>query len=227
MRHRLSFTRWPLLVAVLMMTAAWGVAQSLSHAEVAPARQPFAVFPLVLGEWQGREHGLDREVLDILKVSDYMMRSYVRQGPGGPAETVPVWLYVGYYQSQQTGATYHSPKNCLPGAGWQVMAAEETALPVPGGQTVTINRVLIQKGLDRQVILYWYQDRGRVIASEYWAKAYLMWDALTQHRTDGALVRLSAPVTSTPEEAERQALAFLREVWPRLGAHLPAAGEQG
>lgn len=220
-----TIARWPLTVAVVMMAAAWGFAQSLSHAEVVPSRQPFDAFPLALGEWQGREHGLDREVLDVLKVSDYMMRSYAR--PGAGAEGMPVWLYVGYYQSQQTGATYHSPKNCLPGAGWQVMTAEEAALPVSGGTAVTINRVLIQKGLDRQLILYWYQDRGRVIASEYWAKAYLMWDALTRHRTDGALVRLSVPVTSTPEEAFRQAGAFLREAWPPLQAHLPTGEDHG
>lgn len=136
-------------------------------------------------------------------------------------EVVPVWLYVGYYGSQRTGVTYHSPKNCLPGAGWQVMASHPLTVAVPGGRSITINNVLIQKGLDRQVILYWYHDRGRVIASEYWAKAYLIWDALTHTRTDGALVRLSIPVTTTAEQAVQVGIAFLQDLWPVLLQYMP------
>lgn len=224
MKAPATSARWPLIVAVAMMTATWGLTQARSHADVVPVRQPFAGFPLAIGDWQGREHGLDREILDVLKLTDYMMRSYQPAGSGEAA--APVWLYVGYYASQQTGATYHSPKNCLPGAGWQIMESEETPLPLPARGPVAINRVLIQKGLDRQIVLYWYQDRGRIIASEYWAKGYLVWDALTRHRTDGALVRLTVPVVTTPEEATRRGVAFLQEVWPRLQAHLPAAEDQ-
>ena len=94
-----------------------------------------------------------------------MMRVYVptQEGQG---RAMPLWLYVGYYQSQRTGSTYHSPKNCLPGSGWQFVESDHVSVPVSNGQSILINKVLIQKGLDKQVILYWYQDRGRVIASE-------------------------------------------------------------
>ena len=95
-------------------------------------------------------------------------------------------------------------------------------MPVAGAQSIQINKVLIQKGLDKELILYWYQDRGRVIASEYWAKGYMIWDAMTQNRTDGSLVRISVPVTTTTEDAYQYSLGFLRDVWPLLLDYMPA-----
>jgi EpsI family protein len=218
--------RLPLIVAVVMLMSTWGALQVLSHGEPILFKKPFAEFPLSIAErWQGKEFGLEPNILDVLKLSDYMMRGYVLQ-PGGTGqregESVAVWLYVGYYQSQRTGSTYHSPKNCLPGAGWQFVEADHAPVPLPEGPSITINKVLIQKGLDKEIVLYWYQDRGRVIASEYWAKAYLIWDALTKNRTDGALVRISVPVTSTTEEAYQHGLTFLRDVWPLLLDFMPA-----
>ena len=242
--------RWPIIVAVVMLVSAWGSLQVLSHGEPVLAKKPFAEFPLTIAErWQGKELGLDQTVLDVLRLSDYMMRVYVplargerleamgngREAIGGRGEAIngsrltnngatsPVWLYVGFYQSQRTGSTYHSPKNCLPGGGWQFMESDQVPVPVPGAGSININKVLIQKGLDQQVILYWYQDRGRVIASEYAAKGYLIWDAMTKNRTDGALVRISVPVTSTTEEAYQQAVAFLQDIWPVLQDYMPEA----
>jgi len=226
--------RWPIIVAVVMLACTWGSLQVLSHGEPVLAKKPFGEFPLTIAErWQGKEFGLEQNTLDVLKLSDYMMRAYVpvsraqtmgdgREGERGGA-TSPVWLYVGYYQSQRTGSTYHSPKNCLPGGGWQFVESDQVPVPVPGGGSITINKVLIQKGLDKQLILYWYQDRGRVIASEYWAKAYLIWDAMTKNRTDGALVRISVPVTSTADQAYQQGLAFLQDFWPVLQDYMPSS----
>jgi EpsI family protein len=218
--------RWPIIVAVLMLLGTWGLLQSRSHAEPPLDRKPFSEFPMTLGgKWKGVEVGMEQSVLDILKLTDYMQRYYApTQGTNGlrKGETLPVWLYVGYYQSQRTGATYHSPKNCLPGAGWQFMESEHVPIEVPGWPPIIINRVLIQKGLEKQVILYWYQDRGRVIASEYWAKAYLLWDAMKSNRTDGALVRISVPVNQSTEQAYAQGVEFLREIYPRLRSNLPS-----
>jgi EpsI family protein len=212
--------RWPAVVAVTMLLVAWGSLQVLSHDEPVLTRKSFSEFPFFLADrWSGKELGLDQTVLDVLKLTDYMMRAYVptAKADNEPAtEAVPVWLYVGYYQSQRTGATYHSPKNCLPGAGWQFVESEEVTIPLRQGSSMRINKVVIQKGLDKPVILYWYQDRGRIIASEYRAKGYLVWDAVTKHRTDGALVRLSVPVATTPEAAYRYALNFLEDLVPLL-----------
>ena len=214
--------RWPVVVAVTMLLMTWGSIQLLSHGEPTLSKKPFSQFPLAINDkWQGKELGMEQSVLDILKLSDYMMRVYLPP-QGGQVRATPLWLYVGYYQSQRTGSTYHSPKNCLPGSGWQFVETDQVVVPVAGAQSIQINKVLIQKGLDKQLILYWYQDRGRVIASEYWAKGYMIWDAMTQNRTDGSLVRISVPVTTTTEDAYQYSLGFLRDVWPLLLDYMPA-----
>lgn len=214
--------RWPVVVAVTMLLMTWGSIQLLSHGEPTLSKKPFSQFPLAINDkWRGKELGMEQSVLDILKLSDYMMRVYLPP-QGGQVPATPLWLYVGYYQSQRTGSTYHSPKNCLPGSGWQFVETDQVVVPVGGAQSIQINKVLIQKGLDKQLILYWYQDRGRVIASEYWAKGYMIWDAMTQNRTDGSLVRISVPVTTTTEDAYQYSLGFLRDVWPLLLDYMPA-----
>jgi EpsI family protein len=231
--------KWPYLLSVGILVATTVFIETFSHGEALVANKPFADFPLMLADrWEGRELGLDEKVLKKLKLSDFMMRVYVpASGQVGEIigfkasednqsmrekSALSVWLYVGFYQSQRTGSTYHSPKNCLPGAGWQFMKSDYVTLPMPGDQSVTINRVLIQKGLDKQVILYWYHDRGRVIPSEYWAKGYLVWDAMTKRRSDGSLVRISVPVQGgTEEEASDHAVRFLHDVWPVLLDFMP------
>lgn len=231
--------KWPYNLAILMMAATAVVIHSRSQGEALVHHKPFAEFPLVLANhWEGRELGMEDDVLEILKLSDYMMRVYVpipeqemqKEGPdsispnpnASQGVNLPVWLYVGFYQSQRTGATYHSPKNCLPGAGWQFVESE--ILPVSAGpsESLEINKVVIQKGLEKQLILYWYHDRGRVIASEYWAKGYLVWDAMTQNRSDGSLVRISVPVQDgRVEEAFEHGMEFFRDMWPVLLEHMP------
>ncbi|MEE8125498.1 MAG: exosortase C-terminal domain/associated protein EpsI [Nitrospirales bacterium] len=231
--------KWPFLIAMLMLAGAFGFIQLLSHDEHLVRNKPFAEFPLrISNQWQGKELKLEENVLKVLNLSDYMMRVYVPFTAQGGAESelsesyegekvgeapeLPVWLYVGFYQSQRTGATYHSPKNCLPGAGWQFIESDWMTLLMPGNVDITINKVLIQKGLDKQVILYWYHDRGRVIASEYWAKGYLVWDALIKNRTDGSLVRISVPVPNgAVQEAVDHGVAFLYDIWPSVLEYMP------
>ena len=220
--------QWPFIVAVAMLAGTWGLLASLSHGEAVVARKPLAQFPLVIGDqWKGTESSMDEKDLAVLKLSDYMLRYYVPKreisGSGKEsADNLPLWLYVGFYQSQRTGATYHSPQNCLPGAGWQFTESKVIPVSVAGGATMAVNQVLIQKGLEEQVIFYWYQDRGRVIASEYWAKVYLVWDAMTRNRTDGALVRISVPVYKSREQSIATGIRFLQAVSPLLTeGHLP------
>ena len=138
-------------------------------------------------------------------------------------------LYVGYYGSQRQGDTVHSPLNCLPGAGWVPTAVGRRTLSVSDNghaRTIEVNRVVIQKGLDRQLVLYWYQGHGRVVASEYWGKVYLVADAIRMNRTDGALVRVMVPLRDDGRDAEaaseQAAEDFTRDVFPLLGRHLPS-----
>ena len=206
------------LMAVLFAGAAIYL-QAASRPEQLPARESLAAFPMALEGWRGtRTADLDADTLRVLGVDDYISRIYAFDG--GPVLS----FYVGYYDSQRQGDTIHSPLNCLPGAGWMPVSATRVAVEVPGGAPVEVNHVLIQKGDERQVALYWYQGRGRTVASEYWSKAFLVWDAATRNRTDGALVRVAAPIRSADVSgavAESQARAFVRLAQPRLAAYLP------
>jgi EpsI family protein len=222
--------RWPFVVALAMMAGTWALLASRSGAEPELPRKPFAEYPRELGGFVGRDLEMKAEVLDLLKLTDYVMRVY-RPDPGGRPDSAfegqtrqaaaPVWLYVGYYGSQRTGATYHSPKNCLPGGGWVFKSSEPVEGVIPGAPEAAVNRVVIEKGFERQMILYWYQDRGRIVADEYAAKGYLILDATTRNRTDGALVRISTPIVGSEDEAWSHLLNFVKVATPPLGEHLP------
>jgi EpsI family protein len=207
------------LVALIVMMAAGLLLRSISHGEAVQLRQSFANFPLQIASWTGRELGFEEDIIQKLRVDDYMMRQYADE------QGLPLALYVGYYQSMRQGATYHSPKNCLPGSGWYFVKTGTARLDVTDaqGQTVEINRYVIQKGLDKQLVLYWYHDRGRIITSEYWAKIYMVLDAMVKNRTDGSLVRITVPFTGDGEAAAfRQAKVFAETIFPVLRTYLPS-----
>jgi EpsI family protein len=141
-----------------------------------------------------------------------------------------VGVYIGYYQSQRQGDTMHSPLSCLPGAGWEPLSKSALRVTVdssPGGapREIEINRYLIQKGLDKQLVLYWYQAHNRVVASEYWGKFFLITDAVRLNRTDGALVRVISPIDAAQGgegHAEAVAVRFVKTMFPMLTNFLPA-----
>jgi EpsI family protein len=202
------------VVVALIACAGWYGARAGSAETVIP-REPLSVLPLTLDGWEGRSAApLADDVLNTLGVDDHISRRYVGQAG------MPIGLYVGYYASQRTGDTIHSPQNCLPGAGWRPVASGELSIATPSGR-VTVNRYVIQKGLDRQVVLYWYQGRGRVVANEYTNKALLMFDAARLNRTSGGLVRILAPVVTTAEAATDELTAFAAALLPHLNRHLP------
>jgi EpsI family protein len=206
------------MIALMILLAAGVFFRSLSHGEDPPIHHSLDTFPLQIGPWVGKVQTLDPNVLQVLKVDDYLWRQY--GAPYGPS----IGLYIGYYKSMRQGATYHSPKNCLPGSGWYFVETGRTPLQVTDGhgQPVEINKFVIQKGLDKQLVLYWYQDRGRVITSEYWAKMYMILDALLKHRTDGAFVRLTVPfLPETEAQAFTQGQAFAEQIFPLLQRYLP------
>ncbi len=201
---------------IVLLLAATGLYTGRARsAEAVVPREPLRSLPLRLGAWDGRDAlPFADDVVAKLGVDDYINRQYVSASGG------PIGLYVGYYASQRQGDTIHSPQNCLPGAGWQPVAFDRVTIPT-GTTPIRVNRYVIQKALDRQVVLYWYQGRGRVVASEYANKMLLMLDAARLHRTAGGLVRLMAPVTTSPEDASRELASFAATLFPRLGAYLP------
>jgi len=202
------------LIAAAMIVAAGVYANGASSPERAPSRDTLATTPISVERWRGIDTALDDEVLAQLGVDDYINRRYVA------ADAPPVALYVGYYASQRQGDTIHSPQNCLPGAGWRPVLAERSAIDL-GGRTIPVNRFIIQKGMDRQAVLYWYQGRSRVVASELANKAWLMLDAARLRRTDGGLVRMITPVSSSPADAFAALTTFSSALFPHLSTRLP------
>ncbi len=203
--------------ALLVIAVVVSMRVYTAHADIdRPApRVSLANVPLHIGEWRGRDDvPLTPEMVEAAGVDDYVNRLYVT-----PSRRA-VSLYIGYYASQRQGDTIHSPQNCLPGAGWQPVASARRAFSTPAA-TVEVNDVLIQKGLDRAEVLYWYQGRGHTIASEYANKLWLMLDAARLHRTDGALVRIIAPVAGDPERARADAAAFAAALLPHLSREVP------
>ncbi len=211
--------RTVLLCLVFLGTAA--LIARASKPEITPIRESLEEFPLRIGEWSGQPtQAIEGRVMDVLGVDDYVNRTYFSQ------DMFPAHLYVGYYESQRSGDTMHSPLNCLPGAGWNPVKRDHITVPIEGKGPIEINRIVIAKGLDKQVVLYWYQSHGRVVASEYWGKIYTVLDAARTNRTDAALVRVICPVAGTNVEsevfAERQAVEFVKAMFPLLDRYLPA-----
>lgn len=201
---------------VLVLLGAAGAYASTATAPEAPvARVALSELPITIDGWRGFPAApFADDVVAELGVDDYTNRRYLRAGGS------PIALYIGYYASQRQGDAIHSPQNCLPGAGWSPTESGKQELPF-GSARVTVNRYVIAKGLDRQVVLYWYQGRDRVIANEYTNKFMLMMDAGRLHRTNGGLVRLIAPITDSPDTAGRELTAFATALLPLLPRYLP------
>lgn len=210
------------IVSLVLLFGALAV-KVASRGELVPAREPLANLPTYVAQWQGQPtERFDQQILTVLGVDDYLNRTYVSPAYGS------VGFYIGYYLSQRTGSKLHSPLVCLPGAGWEMQQNRLLAIPVTIGsshRTIEVNRLIIAKGLERQVVLYWYQSQGRVVANEYWGKIYSMVDAVRNRRTDTAIVRVVSPVLGDDAQAEARAeqaaVKFTQAVFPLLGKYLP------
>jgi EpsI family protein len=200
---------------VFVLTGATMGLHALSHGDPIVLSRPLKNFPLDLTGWQGHDLALDADILKVAAVDDYLNRAY--EAPDGKL----LGLYVGYYKSQQTGDAIHSPKNCLPGSGWQPVIAERVDLNLPNGSHAPVNLYIIEKGLERELVLYWYQSHGRIIASEYWAKYYMVRDAIRMNRTDSALVRIVIPFKQDRQRAQARAIEFAHQMMPPLENLIP------
>jgi EpsI family protein len=199
-----------LAVGVLVNTWAY-----LGEAHV--DRKPLKDFPDQIGAWQkmGSDQVLDPATMQVLKASDYVLRDYV--GPNRQSAN----FYVGYYATQREGVSYHSPLNCLPGAGWMLSDPAKVTLPLANGSSFTANKYIIQNGSNKSLMIYWYQGRGRAVASEYWGKIYTVIDSVRLRRSDGALVRVTVPLTNSEADALRSASDLAAGVEAQLGGFVP------
>ena len=214
MRSRGMVVRFSIVIAVLLGGTV--LLHAMSHGEPIMARQPLKDLPYQIGSWQGKEDPLEERIVQAVSVTDYTNREYTS------SSAAPVELYIGYYASQRTGDTIHSPKNCLPGAGWDPIQSGYTTIPAGNGTEITVNEYVIAQGLNKELVFYWYQGRGRVVASEYWGKFWMIHDAITRNRTDGALVRLIAPITdNNTAEAKATLVKFTQMIFPHLSEFIP------
>ncbi len=203
------------VIAGAILLAATVLLHSVSHGEQIPIHRPLAQFPMTIGRWHGQDDPYSQHIVRAVGVDDYINRDYSDgQGP-------MIDLYVGYYETQQKGDIIHSPKNCLPGAGWEPVSGKRAMILITGRQSIPVNEYVIRKGLDELLVVYWYQEQGRAIASEYWGKFWLVADAMTRNRTDGALIRISMPVGNEFDQSRASIIRFVQLADPKLQAFLP------
>jgi EpsI family protein len=209
------------LVSVLVLLIATVSATFLiERAEAVPGRKIFAVFPMKMDYWHGERVVVDKKVVAAIKVDDWISADYLRLW-----DQATVNFYVAYYDMQRKGASAHSPQACLPGGGWKIISIENLDLLSVRGDNrpLKVNRVVIEKQGYKQLLYYWFQQRDRQLTNEYAVKWYLFWDAITENRTDGALVRVATvlPEDGSMEEADRRLLEFLNSAYPELVSYLP------
>ena len=204
--HRLA----PLIPAAILCAGCALVLDARSQVAAPLEGSLPAVLASVPG-YEATEQTISEQEQRVAGMTQYVARAFRRDS------VVAFTTLVSYYDRQTHGKSIHSPRNCLPGAGWQAIDSQSHVLP----SGATVNRYVIQKGIDTQVVLYWYQGRGRIVASEYANKALLMFDAARIRRTGGGLVRVIRPVTSTVEAATADLTRFADALLPHLSRHLP------
>ena len=210
---------WRLLFMLALLVFGGGVIHLWERAgEASVARHSLREMPSQIGSWRqmGSDQRFDEQTESVLRADDYVSRMYVR------ADGHVASFYVGYYATQRNGATYHSPLNCLPGSGWEMNdPAPITITPADGSPAFEANRYIVENGDDKQLLIYWYQGRGRKLASEYWGKIYTVIDSVRRRRSDGAMVRIMVPLGDSKTEAEKTAVEMASQAAPQLSAFVP------
>jgi len=207
------------LCAALLIASTAIFLRARTRGEVFPPRLALENFPHQIGAWTGTDVTIDQDTLRVLGPGDFLLRVYA-----DPQQSLPyIDLFIAYFPTQRTNDTMHSPKNCLPGSGWAPIESTRVTLNVPGHGSFPVNRYIIAKGDDKQVVLYWYWAHDRGVASEYWAKYYLVSDSIRMNRSDGSLVRVTTPLLDgeSPGAAQQRLMPFVSEIVPKLNAYIP------
>lgn len=215
-KTRIETRFWILLVALLSGGAVINIWERAGEAKV--SRQHLKEFPRQVGSWRqsGDDIRFDAETEKVLRADEYIARNY--QSADGQIAS----FYAGYYASQRTGATYHSPLNCLPGAGWVMTDGGRIMITPAGGRPAfEANRYIVQNGNDRALMLYWYEGRGRPLASEYWGKIYTVVDSVRRRRSDGAMIRVMISLGNSPAEAQKRAVEIASHAAAQIPAFVP------
>lgn len=208
-----------LLVAAALLSGTALFLQARAGSEVFPSREPLIALPETLGVWTGTNIEISQEIRDILGNGEFLQRVYHNPSDDQP----PVDLFLAYFPSQRAGDTIHSPKHCLPGAGWLPLESARVPIAPAGRAPFVVNRYIVGKGAERQLVLYWYWAHDRAIASEYWAKFYLVADSIRMNRSDGALIRVNTLMGhgETPDQAQLRLMSLVDSLVPLLDKYVP------
>ncbi len=180
---------------------------------------PLTTFPTTIGDWHMyKDVPIEKDIQDILKADDTLNRVYA-----GPRNDL-AFLFVAFFKTQRSGQAPHSPKNCLPGSGWESLDSTPITINVPGrSEPILTNRYLVARGNEKSVVLYWYQSHNRIIAGEFSAKFWLIADSIRYHRSDSALVRVIVPVAQGDSDAAtKTAVEFVQTMFPTISTQLPS-----
>jgi EpsI family protein len=210
-------------VVFILLAASLTALKVRGDADRVPPSAPLELMPETIGSRTAQDIPLDSETLAVLGDGHFLNRLYTDPGRPGQVPEVPVSLFIGYFPTQRTGQSIHSPQNCLPGAGWSFLSSKVINLPTADGRKYPVGEYLIGNAGQKEIVLYWYLAHGRSVANDYLAKGYMMLDALRWNRTDGALVRIVTPVTPTESlaGAERRAVQFANQLTPVLPRFIP------
>jgi len=211
-------------VIVILLVAATVVLRVRGDVDKVPPSQPLDQMPETIAHWTATDIPLDTETLQVLGKGFFLNREYTStSSSGSPADAAPVGLFIGYFPTQRTGQSIHSPQHCLPGAGWVFESSGITEIDTPGEQPIHVGEYLISNGSEKQEVLYWYRSHGRSVANDYKAKLYTLADSIRYSRTDAALVRIVTPLRpgESRDSAHQRAVAFATELNPMLPAFIP------
>jgi EpsI family protein len=214
---KISISRFAFAALLIGSTAVF--LQAHNRQEASPPRLPLQSFPVQLGQWIGADQTIDKDALEVLGNGEFLLRIYQNREKSQPYAD----LFIAYYRSQRSGETPHSPQHCLPGSGWTPVENTRVTLSMSGHKPFPVNRYVIAKGDSRQIVFYWFWAHDRGVASEYWAKVYLVSDSIRLHRSDGALIRITSPIQAgeTADAAQQRLSPFIDGVLPLLDNYIP------
>ncbi|MDY0131712.1 MAG: EpsI family protein [Desulforegulaceae bacterium] len=204
-----------IILAILMFFAVFVLSLAKDSKEIQPLKD-FSKFPLKIGKWQGEKDFFNQKIYDILGVDDSVLAHYKDD------KNQYVQLYIGFYRNQKEGDLIHSPKNCMPGAGWNIVNSGIEEVVLEDDKTIKVIKLNLKKDSEEQIVLYWFHSRGRIISSEYFQKIWLVIDSVTRGRTDGSFVRLVSPVNETRDKTLEILKEFTSEIYPYLNEYIPS-----
>jgi EpsI family protein len=200
---------WRCMVAAFLLAGGIFATHRIAPPNVPPAHRPLREFPAVIAARQSQDFPYEPDVVEAIGADDYINRVYLGDVP-------PVELYVGYYGDERSGDRIHSPRNCLPGSGWEPVRSAQLEIGSLEGRPAVVNEYVVEQGARRALVLYWYQTRHRVIASEYAAKYWLVVDGVRRRSTDGTMVRIWTTTADGDASAQTRAADFARQVFPNV-----------